>query len=61
MSGTQDTRLTLEQEDDVAFRIRFEDFCIVTQGVRDEIDVTVTVKDAHGDTLLGESASGAVS
>lgn len=61
MNDTQDIRLTLGQEYDDAFRIRFEDFCIVTQSVRDGINVTVTVKDAHGDTLLGDAVFGAAS
>lgn len=32
---------------------QFEQFCIVTQSVREGIDVEVTVKDAHGRVLLG--------
>ena len=32
---------------------QFEDFCIVSQGVRDGIDVSVTVKDAYGAILFG--------
>jgi len=35
---------------------QFEDFCIVTQSVRQGIDVQVTVKDAHGNTLLGDKS-----
>lgn len=31
---------------------QFEEFCIVTQSVREGIDVSVTVKDAHGQILL---------
>jgi len=34
----------------------FEDFCTVTQSVRQGIDVQVTVKDAHGRTLLGDKS-----
>lgn len=33
---------------------QFEDFCIVTQSVREGIDVSVTVKDAHGAILHGD-------
>lgn len=33
---------------------QFEDFCIVTQSVRKGIDVAVTVKDAHGNVLMGD-------
>ena len=33
---------------------QFEDFCVVTQSVRQGIDVEVTVKDAHGSVLLGD-------
>lgn len=35
---------------------QFEDFCIVTQSVRQGIDVKVTVKDAHGRILLGDKS-----
>lgn len=35
---------------------QFEQFCIVTQSVRDGIDVSVTVKDAHGRILLGDKS-----
>lgn len=35
---------------------QFEQFCIVTQSVREGIDVEVTVKDAHGRVLLGDKA-----
>ncbi len=34
----------------------FEAFCTVTQSVRQGIDVQVTVKDAHGRTLLGDKS-----
>ena len=33
---------------------QFEEFCIVTQSVREGIDVSVTVKDAQGHMLLGD-------
>ncbi len=33
---------------------QFEEFCIVTQSVRQGIDVQVTVKDAHGQVVLGD-------
>ena len=33
---------------------QFEQFCIVTQSVRQGIDVLLTVKDAHGHVLLGD-------
>lgn len=35
---------------------QFEQFCIVTQSVREGIDVSVTVKDAHGYVLLGDKS-----
>jgi len=35
---------------------QFEDFCIVTQSVRQGIHVDVTVKDAHGHVLLGDKS-----
>lgn len=35
---------------------QFEDFCIVTQSVRQGIDVQVTVKDAHGNVLMGDKS-----
>jgi organic hydroperoxide reductase OsmC/OhrA len=35
---------------------QFEQFCIVTQSVREGIDVQVTVKDAHGRVLLGDKS-----
>jgi uncharacterized OsmC-like protein len=35
---------------------QFEQFCIVTQSVREGIDVEVTVKDAHGRVLLGNKS-----
>ena len=35
---------------------QFEQFCIVTQSVRDGIDVSVTVVDAHGHVLLGDKS-----
>lgn len=35
---------------------QFEEFCIVTQSVRQGIDVEVTVKDAHGHVLLGDKS-----
>jgi len=31
-------------------------FCIVTQSVREGIDVQVTVKDAHGNVLMGDKS-----
>ena len=34
----------------------FENFCTVTQSVRHGIEVDVTVKDAHGRTLLGDKS-----
>ena len=34
---------------------QFEQFCTVTQSVRQGIDVQVTVKDEHGHTLLGSA------
>ncbi|HUD42309.1 MAG TPA: OsmC family protein [Dokdonella sp.] len=33
---------------------QFEQFCLVTQSVREGIDVAVTVRDAHGRVLLGD-------
>lgn len=33
---------------------QFEDFCVVTQSVRDGIDVEVVVRDADGRALLGD-------
>ncbi|WP_246109207.1 OsmC family protein [Vulcaniibacterium gelatinicum] len=33
---------------------QFEQFCIVTQSVREGIEVDVTVKDVHGRVLLGD-------
>jgi uncharacterized OsmC-like protein len=33
---------------------QFEDFCIVTQSVREGINVQVTVKDAYGRIVLGD-------
>jgi organic hydroperoxide reductase OsmC/OhrA len=35
---------------------QFEDFCVVTQSVRQGIDVQVTVKDVHGRVLLGDKS-----
>lgn len=35
---------------------QFEEFCIVTQSVRQGIDVEVTIKDAHGTTLMGDKS-----
>lgn len=35
---------------------QFEEFCIVTQSVRQGIDVEVTVKDAQGRILLGDKS-----
>lgn len=35
---------------------QFENYCTVTQSVRDGIEVEVTVKDAHGRTLLGDKS-----
>ena len=35
---------------------QFEEFCIVTQSVRQGIDVQVTVKDAHGHVLMGDKS-----
>ncbi len=35
---------------------QFEDFCVVTQSVRDGIQVEVTVKDADGRVLLGDKS-----
>lgn len=35
---------------------QFERFCIVTQSVRQGIDVEVTVKDAHGHVMLGDKS-----
>ncbi len=35
---------------------QFEQFCLVTQSVREGIDVEVTVKDAHGRVLLGDKS-----
>lgn len=35
---------------------QFEDFCIVTQSVRDGVEVEVTVKDANGRVLLGDKS-----
>ena len=35
---------------------QFEEFCIVTQSVRQGIDVQVTVKDAHGHIVLGDKS-----
>ncbi len=35
---------------------QFEQFCIVTQSVREGIDVAVEVKDAHGRVLLGDKS-----
>ena len=38
---------------------QFEEFCIVTQSVRQGIDVQVTVKDAQGQVLVGGQSFGA--
>lgn len=35
---------------------QFEEFCLVTQSVREGIDVEVTVKDMHGRVLLGDKS-----
>lgn len=35
---------------------QFEEFCTVTQSVRQGIDVEVTVKDADGGTLIGDKS-----
>ena len=35
---------------------QFEEFCIVTQSVRQGIDVSVTVRDVHGHVLLGDKS-----
>ena len=35
---------------------QFENFCTVTQSVRHGIEVDVTVKDAHGRTLMGDKS-----
>lgn len=35
---------------------QFEQFCIVTQSVREGIEVEVTVRDAHGRVLLGDKS-----
>lgn len=35
---------------------QFEAFCIVTQSVRQGIEVEVTVKDAHGHVMLGDKS-----
>lgn len=35
---------------------QFEQFCIVTQSVRQGIDVSVTVRDAHGHVLIGDKS-----
>lgn len=35
---------------------QFEQFCLVTQSVREGIDVEVTVKDVHGRVLLGDKS-----
>ena len=35
---------------------QFEQFCIVTESVRQGIDVLVTIKDAHGHVLLGDKS-----
>jgi len=40
---------------------QFEEFCVVTQSVRQGIDVQVTVKDAHGRILLGDKTFEATS
>lgn len=36
---------------------QFEDFCVVTQSVRDGIDVEVEVRDADGRVLLGDKSN----
>jgi organic hydroperoxide reductase OsmC/OhrA len=38
---------------------QFENFCIVTQSVREGIEVVVTVKDAQGRVLMGDKSIGA--
>ena len=38
----------------------FEDFCTVTQSVRQGIDVQVEVRDAQGQLLLGQAPAEAV-
>ena len=35
---------------------QFEEFCVVTQSVRDGIEVDVTVRDAHGRVLVGDKS-----
>lgn len=35
---------------------QFEQFCLVTQSVREGVEVEVTVKDAHGRVLLGDKS-----
>lgn len=35
---------------------QFEDFCIVTQSVRQGIEVDVSVRDAHGHLLVGDKS-----
>lgn len=35
---------------------QFEEFCLVTQSVREGIDVEVTVKDRHGRVLFGDKS-----
>ena len=35
---------------------QFEEFCVVTQSVRDGIDIEVTVRDGHGHVLLGDKS-----
>lgn len=35
---------------------QFEQFCVVTESVRQGIDVEVTVKDAHGHVLAGDKS-----
>ena len=35
---------------------QFEEFCIVTQSVRQGIDISVTVRDVHGHVLLGDKS-----
>jgi hypothetical protein len=37
---------------------QFEDFCIVTQSVRQGIEVAVTVVDGDGAVLLGNAGTG---